>query len=60
MPYIVGTAKNSTDFYQRLKGFITGVGFIGQATFQGVGNGRIDRHPTFPTCPSTADVYTVT
>lgn len=59
MPYIVGTAKNSTDFYQRLKGFITGVGFIGQATFQGVGNGRmIDIR--LPDMSFAADVYTVT
>lgn len=41
MPYIVGAAANPTDFYFRLKHFILGVGFIGQASFTGVGNGKL-------------------
>lgn len=59
MPYIVGTAKNSADLYTRLKSFITGVGFIGQAQFQGAGNGRmIDIR--LPNLSFATDVYTVT
>jgi len=41
MAFIIGQAKNTTDFYQRLKNFILGKGFFGQATFSGAGTGKL-------------------
>lgn len=41
MPFIVGKAAREHELYTRLKDFVTGVGFIGQVTKAGTGNGRM-------------------
>ena len=41
MPYIIGRAAREHELYERLKAFVTGVGFLGRATFSGAGNGSL-------------------
>ncbi len=41
MPYLVGNATSSLDFYNRLKSFVLGRGFLGQVSFSGAGNGKL-------------------
>lgn len=59
MPYIVGRAAREFDLYTRLKNFVTGVGFIGQATYSGAGNGRLI-DPRAPSLALAGDTYTIT
>lgn len=59
MPFIVGRAAREHDLYTRFKDFVTGVGFIGRASYSGVGNGRLI-DPRLPDLSLSGEVYTLT
>lgn len=59
MPFIVGRAAREHELYTRFKDFVTGVGFLGRATFSGSGNGKLI-DPRLTDLAYGAETYTLT
>lgn len=58
MPFIIGNAANTSEFYTRLKRFVLGRGHLGQVSYAGAGNGALHSFECLD-LDNADEVYTV-